>query len=261
MRYGQLAADDYGPGDRQPPLVLLHGLTFDRRQWTPVLQQPPVAASGRRIITFDLPGHGQSPRRDSYRSAEITEALHDAIKDAGAHNPVIAGHSIGGVLATTYASRHPVSGIVNIDQPLLAGGFADFLHKSEPALRSDSYRQTWETLLAGMGTEELPAPAAQLVHVTSAPRQDLLLGYWDELLTEPADQLKEAREHDLAAIRTAGTPYHYIASHEVPAPYQSWLTTALPDIDITVIPGATHFAHLTHPAEIADILLRTGTPR
>ena len=32
-----LAADEYGDSDELAPLVLLHGLTFDRGLWLPVL--------------------------------------------------------------------------------------------------------------------------------------------------------------------------------------------------------------------------------
>ena len=51
------ADDDYGA---RPPLVLLHGLTFDR------LRRPSPAElrridPGRRVLALDLPGHGTSP--------------------------------------------------------------------------------------------------------------------------------------------------------------------------------------------------------
>jgi pimeloyl-ACP methyl ester carboxylesterase len=95
----------------------------------------------------------------------------------------------------------------------------------------------------------------------STPRQDLLLGYWDELISERAERLEEARARDLAVIRTAGVPYHYIAGHEVPGAYQTWLKAALPGIAITVMADATHFAYLTRPAEVAEILMRTTVPR
>jgi pimeloyl-ACP methyl ester carboxylesterase len=45
-----MAADLYGSADERPPLVLLHGLTFDRRIWRPVLAEPwtcPVTAIQR----------------------------------------------------------------------------------------------------------------------------------------------------------------------------------------------------------------------
>ena len=95
----------------------------------------------------------------------------------------------------------------------------------------------------------------------TTPRQDLLLGYWDELISKSAGQLDEARARELAAIRSAEVPYHYIAGNEVPAAYQSWLKAALPDLEITVIAGSGHFAYLTRPAEVAEILTGIAVPR
>jgi pimeloyl-ACP methyl ester carboxylesterase len=260
MRYGDLAADSFGADNGQPALVLLHGLTFDRRHWSPVLADPAIAGSHRRIVSFDLPGHGESPRRDSYWLADLTDVLHAAISEAGLASPVVAGHSAGGVLATGYAARYPVSGVVNIDQPLLVGGFGDFLRRSEPMLNSDDFLQVWETLLDGMHVDELPTSARELVRTASTPRQDLFLGYWKDLITTPAKQADENNARDLAAIRAAGVPYHYITGSAVEPGYRAWLEAALPDVQITVLPGSGHFPHLVHPAEVAKVLADIAVP-
>ena len=117
MRLGDLEADLTRIDDGAAPVVLLHGLTFDRSTW-----RPPVSAlAGRRAIALEPPEHGGSPRRRSYDLREVADVLHAAITAAGARAPVLVGHSIGGVLATVYASRHPTPAVLNIDQPLLAG--------------------------------------------------------------------------------------------------------------------------------------------
>jgi pimeloyl-ACP methyl ester carboxylesterase len=253
MRYGNMAADSSGAVDNHPALVLLHGLTFDRRHWAPVLAQPTIAGSHRRVVAFDLPGHGESPRRDSYRLADLAEVLHAAITEAHLASPVVVGHSAGAVLATAYAARHPVSGVVNIDQPLRVGAFGDFLRRSESTLKSDDYLDVWETLLAGMHVDELPPSAKELVRTASTPRQDLLLGYWEEILSTAPEQVDENNVRNLAAIRTANVPYHYVAGSAVDPDYRTWLEAAVPDVQISVLPGSGHFPHLVHPAEVAKI--------
>ena len=45
--FGNLAGDSYGTHDDRPPLLLLHGLTYDRRQWGPLLAEP--ALLGQRL--------------------------------------------------------------------------------------------------------------------------------------------------------------------------------------------------------------------
>ena len=94
-------------------------------------------------MAFDLPGHGDSPPRDSYDPADVADVLHDAIGAAGLAALVLVlvlvGHSIGAVLATVYAARHPTRAVPNNDQPLLAGPFGELLRSVEPVLRGPDW--------------------------------------------------------------------------------------------------------------------------
>ncbi|ONI67317.1 hypothetical protein BWI15_29705 [Kribbella sp. ALI-6-A] len=249
--YGELAADSAGTTDERSPLVLLHGLGFDRRQWGPLLQELAVLDPGRRTVAFDLPGHLDSPGRSSYDLSDVADVLHQAVVEAGLASPLLVGHSIGGVLATIYAAKYRTSGVVNIDQPLLVGPFKDVLAKLEPTLRSPAYGEVWETMLAGMHIDQLPQEAQTLVHASTRPSQEILLGYWREVMETPADVLRAAREADLQAI---DVPYDYVTSDEPSPGYRQWLETHRPNTRITVLSGSGHFPHLAHPGELAKLL-------
>jgi pimeloyl-ACP methyl ester carboxylesterase len=100
-----------------PLLVATHGITEDRTFWNGV----PLAAHFR-TVRVDLRGHGQSPSMGPYDPLTLAtdvRALVDSLNEdsttAGEH-PLVVGHSYGGVVATAYASRFPVRGVVNIDQ-------------------------------------------------------------------------------------------------------------------------------------------------
>jgi len=56
-----LVYDRWGSFGR--PVVLLHGLLFDRTMWWPVAADL-AATTSCTIVAPDLPGHGQSPLRD-----------------------------------------------------------------------------------------------------------------------------------------------------------------------------------------------------
>jgi pimeloyl-ACP methyl ester carboxylesterase len=253
--FGGLAADSYGEADDRPPLLLVHGLSFDRQQWRLVVDELAAIDPGRRVLAVDLPGHGGSPARDSYPLDGVVTAIHRAATEAGIEAPVVVGHSLGGALATSYAATYPTSGVLNVDQPLLVGRFKDVLERAEPVLRSPDYAQVWASMLANMHIELLPPAAQDLVRSAGTPPRALMLGYWDEVINTPTEDLTERRTRDLETIRSSGTPYRYLTGGEPDPAYRQWLESALPAVTITVLPGSGHFPHLAHPAEFARILV------
>jgi pimeloyl-ACP methyl ester carboxylesterase len=257
-RFAGLAGDSLGEDDQRPPIVLLHGLTFDRRLWGPVLRELPSVDPGRRVLNLDLPGHGESPRRESYLLNEVAPVIREAVEDAGLRSPVMVGHSAGAVLATIYASRYPTSGVVNVDQPLLTTQFAGLLRAHEAALRSPDYLAVWNMMAAGMHTELLPPGAQQLVRTIGDPRQDLLLGYWQDVLTESSAELTDRIVAELAAVRASGVPYHTVFGQTPSAEYTTWLTDLLPDAVSSVLPDGGHFPQLAHPKRFARVLAATA---
>ena len=93
VTYAGLAADEFGTPDGRPPIVLLHGLTFDRTMWRPALAELQTIDPGRRAIALDLPGHGASPDASTYVLDATVDRVHDAILEAGLVDPTLVGHS------------------------------------------------------------------------------------------------------------------------------------------------------------------------
>jgi pimeloyl-ACP methyl ester carboxylesterase len=103
-----------------------------------------------------------------------------------------------------------------------------------------------------MNVDQLPPGLRRLV--CSTPRQDLLLGYWREILETSSDELRERRTRELAALRAAGTTYHHVSRAELDPGCQQWLTSAVPEVAFTVLPGSGHFPHLARPGALAEIV-------
>ncbi|MFI7608262.1 alpha/beta fold hydrolase [Micromonospora sp. NPDC049366] len=240
------------------PLLLLHGLTYNRRHWAPLRRELAAIDPHRETLALDLPGHGYAPSRASYRMAEVAEVIHGQLTAAGLNEPpTVVGHSVGGVIATVYAARYPTRAVVNLDQPLLPGPFGEIVRAAEPELRGPAWRGVWDRMVAGMGVASLPPEARRLAETATDPRPDLLLGYWDEILHRTDEQIRAQREADLRAIGERGVAYHWVTAGEPPERYRQWLTGALPTTVITVLPGG-HFPHLQHPAALARLLSATG---
>ena len=253
-----LAADDYGLSDDRAPLVLLHGLTFDRSLWRPSLAELSRIDPGRRVLVLDLPGHGASPGWPSYDVQSLAHGVHRAAEEAGLQSPVVVGHSIAGIVATAYAAQYPARGIINVDQPLQVAPFADLVHSLAGKLRGPAFPAIWQMFAASMHTELLPEAAQELLRSSSQPRQDLVLAYWRELLERPVSELADLAAAALETVRSAGVPYLIVAGAELEPEYEKWLSQTLPQAAVTVWPGSGHFPHLAHPSRFAECLAATA---
>jgi pimeloyl-ACP methyl ester carboxylesterase len=253
-RFGGLAGDEYGSDDHRPPLLLLHGLTFDRSMWRPALDELATIDARRHVLVFDLPGHGESATGGSYRLDSVAEIVRRAVEEAGLRPPVIVGHSISAVIATIYAARYPTSGVVNVDQSLRVERFAKFAHSQADRIQGPAFGEVWRMFWASMSTHLLPRPVQELLRATSRPRQDLVAGYWRDLLDRSPSELAAWAASRLKALREKGTPYLVVAGDELDPGYRRWLKQRLPQATVTVLPRGGHFPHLAHPRLFAECL-------
>jgi pimeloyl-ACP methyl ester carboxylesterase len=249
-----LATDEYGDSDELAPLVLLHGLTFDRSLWQPVLSELHRIDPGRRVLVLDLPGHGESPAWPSYEMSSVAGAVHRAVEEAQIAAPVLVGHSISAIVATVYAATYPTRGVVNVDQPLQVAPFVALVKSLADQLRGPAFPAVWEMFEASMHIELLPEAAQHHVRVSSRPRQDLVLSYWREVLDQPVDDVVATAEAGLQAVRSARVPYLVVTGSEMEPGYGNWLAAVLPQSRVAAWPGSGHFPHLAHPDLFAEAL-------
>ena len=255
-----LAADDYGNSDDRAPLVLLHGLTFDRST---------VAALAGRVVPHRPRPAGprarparsrRIPGWPSYDIQSLAHGVHRAVEEAGLQSPVVVGHSIAAIIATAYAAQYPTRGIINVDQPLQVAPFAALVQSLAGKLRGPAFPAVWQMFAASMHIELLPEAAQELVRSSCQPRQDLVLAYWREILDRPVSELTDFAAATLEAVRSAGVPYLYVAGADLEPEYEKWLSKTLPQAAVTVWPGSGHFPHIAYPGRFAECLAATAHP-
>jgi pimeloyl-ACP methyl ester carboxylesterase len=257
-RQGGLAADLYGVADHRPPLVLLHGMTFNRTTWRPLIDRLERLDPGRQVLNIDLPGHGESPGQDSYSPTGVPALLHRVIEEAGLINPVVAGHSAGALGAVWYAGQYPTSGLVIVDQPLLLGPFAALVRSLKDQLEGPGFAAAFQQFYDSLGIGLLPAGPAELVRAAHQPRQRVVTGYWRAMLDGQTAAVDASIEQALAGISRSSVPCHHVAGDELPPGYREWLTARVPSATFDVWPGSGHFVHLAHPDEFAKVLAATS---
>ncbi|MCC6746061.1 MAG: alpha/beta hydrolase [Deltaproteobacteria bacterium] len=113
-----LAYDDRGTGD--PALVLIHGLACDRSYLAPQAER---FVGRHRVVSVDLRGHGESSAAASYRIRDFGDDVLRLLDALELPRVVVAGHSMGGLVALEVAARDPerVVGAALLDSPILLG--------------------------------------------------------------------------------------------------------------------------------------------
>ncbi len=96
----------YLDGGKGEPLVLLHGIGGDKDNWAFVA---PMLARHYRVIALDIPGFGESSRPSdaAYGVDPQAERLRAFLRSLGVERAHFAGNSMGGLIASHYAVRHP----------------------------------------------------------------------------------------------------------------------------------------------------------
>lgn len=225
-----------------PLLVLLHGTRMDGRQWEPYRPLLP----GADVVAPDLPGHG-SRVSEPFTLEAALRTIADAVDGARpGQRVVLAGHSLGGYLATVYAARHPgrldllvlIGATADPSGPLTGvyRAFARLVGRSDPHRMARAVNRVarWlgargelaDTLPGGEAYAALPA-AWQVVMDECGPD---LLRRVDCPVVLVNGQLDQMRLHVRRFAAAAG------------------------QARVVTVPGATHLMPLTHPERLAQIL-------
>jgi pimeloyl-ACP methyl ester carboxylesterase len=229
------------------PLVFIHGWCCNRGFWR---EQVETFAGEHRVITVDLPGHGESaaqrPQWSVAAFAGDVQALADSL---GLRRMILIGHSMGAPVALEAARRMPgrVVGVVGVDS----------LHDAEfewPAAMIDATAQRFEedfdgTMAAAVGTmtadEEL---ARWIVEQATATDRAAALGL-----------LRDFRNvHFASMMAGAGVPIRCINAAGGSGRQETKTATNRKhaDFDAEIMEGVGHFPMLERPREFNEHLRR-----
>lgn len=117
--------------------VLLHGKNFCAATWQQTIQE--LAAAGFRVVAPDQIGFCKSSKPAAYQFSfqQLARNTHDLLANLGIKDPVLIGHSTGGMLAVRYALMYPAqtAQLVLVD-PI---GLEDWKAKGVPPLSVDQW--------------------------------------------------------------------------------------------------------------------------
>jgi pimeloyl-ACP methyl ester carboxylesterase len=243
-----LGYEEVGRGE--PPLVLVHGLACHRGFWAPQLG---YFADDHRMVAVDLRGHGESDApEEPYTMRAFADDLAWMCGKLGLRNPVVVGHSLGGLVALELAGAMRTApgapGAVvlidsvllpSVDRPEVVHDLVDALRGPDPGAALGGY---FETLFSphddpGRKAWILSAAAQTPPHVTSSVWAQST--GWD----------------DAAALRSARVPVLYL---DAGTPNADLIRARQirPEMVVGRTVGSGHFSQLEVPDQVNAMIAR-----
>lgn len=229
-----LAYDLAGEG---PAVVFLHGLTFDRSTWAPIVDRLAPQAT---CLSVDLPAHGGTGGVPLPVPAVATR-VHDLVEDLALDRPVLVGHSMGAWVVTVYAAEFPAAGVVNVDQALDVRPFSQLLRHLEPQLRGAGFAAAFDLFQRGMEIERIPEPLRSAVLRSQDIRPEVVVGYWEEVLGRTPEEMQALVDHTVDSLQQ---PYLAVFGRRLAEPERTGTLQRVKHLRLEEWLGRGHFPHL-----------------
>jgi len=235
-------------GKGSPPIVLVHGWTCNHGYFAPQYEH---FAKRHRVVSVDLRGHGQSDKpKTPYTISGFADDVAWLCRELGLVQPIVVGHSMGGMTAIELARRYPdlPGAIVACDSPVaMPATLAANLKTVAADLRKPDWRAGHRAFLeqALFIPADDPQRKARIVaDMTSAP-DHVTQGCFEAIVAADME----------GAARGCKVPFLYLAAAE-PLADLVRLRTLCPQVVTGQTVGADHFHQLEVPEQVNAMIDR-----
>lgn len=233
-------------GKGEPALVFVHCWSCDRRLWE---NQVSVFAKNRRVVTIDLPGHGESGQdRKSWSIESYADDVNTVITKLDLKRVVLVGSSMGGPIVLEATRRVPerVAAIIPVDT----------LHNVENKVPPEQLEGVFKQLRAdykgavtGFLNELFFSPTTPVAvkdriikEVTSRPPELALAILQAIFAYDPVPALREVKV-PIRAINADMTPTNLDANRKYASQFE-----------VVIMKGSGHYPMMEDPAQFNKLL-------
>ena len=230
-------------GKGEPALVFIHCWTCNRTFWE---NQVAEFSKTNRVVTIDLPGHGESGKgRKTWSVESFGDDVKTVVTKLGLKRVVLVGSSMGGPIALEAARRMPdrvvasvpVDTLQNVEQKLPQEQLDEVFKQME----ADFKNATTSLLNQFFFSPTTPAAVKErVIHATISTPPDVAI-----------PMLRAVFSYDpIPALREIKVPIRAINADRMPTNIEVNRKYA-PQFDAVIIKGTGHYPMLEDPARFS----------
>jgi pimeloyl-ACP methyl ester carboxylesterase len=230
-------------GSGPKTIVFVHGWTCDETSWR---EQVPFFEKNYRVITLDLPGHGQSgsPANGPLTMELFARSIEAVRVEAKAGKIVLVGHSMGTPVIREYARLYPsnVAALVPVDGILHLSGSGNAPNPDR--MKGPDGLKNREAMIRGMfGKSATPAIQEHILKMMLAAPETT--AYQAMAATFAAPNWTE----ETVAVPALGIYADHSASDD-----PGYFKKIFPNGSTVEVQGTGHFVMMEKPAEFNKLL-------
>lgn len=234
----------YGKG--KEALVLVHGWGCRMGHWR---DQIPDLSKRNRVITLDLPGHGESDKPETaYNMDLFANAIDAVMRDAKVEKAVVAGHSMGTPIARQFYRKYPQKtlAIIIVDGGLRPFGTKEMREQFVAMVRAPNYKEA-VAQMSGQMTGTLSAADKERVKTSFESTPQYVLVSAMEIMGQDSLYGPDKMNVPVFAI-LAKSPFWAADTEE-------FFRTIAPDFEIQWWEGVSHFLMMDNPKKFNDAVI------
>jgi 3-oxoadipate enol-lactonase len=237
------------------PLIFLHGIGGAARAWR---HQLSTFGDRFRAIAWDMPGYGGSAPLGNVSISVLAEALQQFLQQIGAREPILVGHSIGGMIVQHWLVQNPHGArAVVLAQTSPAFGRPDgdwqksfIAARLGPLDRGETMASLAPSLVSELVGDDPDAKGMEIARdcmagVPEASYRAMMLAL---LGFDRRDALKNIA---VPTLLLSGSK-----DNNAPAPMMAKMASYIPSARYVELPGVGHLANLERPEAFNDALER-----
>lgn len=264
---GQISYLATGNTKASSTVLLLHGFAADKEHWLDVI--PLLEKDGYHVVAPDLPGFGANfPDPDGQLdAATLAKQMRTFASRAGLTSFHLVGHSIGGIVAASYAYAFPTEvATLTLIEPLGVSSPAEsdfdrqLKNHRNPFLiaKAEAYDQLLSYLT--VNPPQMQAARKRRRAEGLASQRPFYTMVWQQLLEGERGKLLDLmapglKKRTLVVFGAKSKVVHQATG--------KMLEIRMPDARVGVIPESGHWLMLEKPKELAEMLVaffRGGGP-